>query len=468
MDSPTLTPKSDHVLKSPSRSQRSLCRIIVIVLLLLPSCLCCFPNNAEASSVKNGRLSLGIMTVTNVPEYIGKKGGVLVLWLYKGGPAERAGLRKFDIITRFNGQKVDDALSLSSLVESTIYGKDIQLTVLRDKKVLQIQITPTYYSDEELLKEKHAFDEYLRVNHDQFNREVREKRRENLQANRINTEDIISGRQHDTSVIHADNYNADSRDKQFGITPYVRRVINSNNSLTVLTNNIIMLYDHLMPLIKDENDKLQWLDSIKATFGQLNYPPGMSAESMYPYIISKRDELQKAYNERLVDIRAATESTSACHKYIQCVENTTNSSCYKYMSGTMAEAAGKVSSADPEGCLSYCLNKKFHISNDNTYTKNTPFEPTDHMFIWVGQITQKINDDYISIDQYSIVSNFEPIESIYKFAFTDIKKVYGGPFAENDSVIVMGQYHANITLKLNNGSEMLVPELYKCIVWIIK
>ncbi|HZX14148.1 MAG TPA: PDZ domain-containing protein, partial [Thermodesulfobacteriota bacterium] len=60
--------------------------------------------------------------------------GALVSDVTPGGPAQKAGIQRQDIITQFNGQAVNDMQELPKLVAATPPGKEVQLTYLRNGK----------------------------------------------------------------------------------------------------------------------------------------------------------------------------------------------------------------------------------------------------------------------------------------------------------------------------------------------
>ncbi|MCX5737415.1 MAG: trypsin-like peptidase domain-containing protein [Proteobacteria bacterium] len=57
--------------------------------------------------------------------------GALVTGLPKGGPAERAGLRRSDLITRVDGHKIRGARDVYAIVETAAPGQDLDIEVLR-------------------------------------------------------------------------------------------------------------------------------------------------------------------------------------------------------------------------------------------------------------------------------------------------------------------------------------------------
>lgn len=60
--------------------------------------------------------------------------GILVSGVIKGSPAEKAGLKKYDVITRLNGQAVSDSNQFRNQIALTPPGSEVQIEVLRDGK----------------------------------------------------------------------------------------------------------------------------------------------------------------------------------------------------------------------------------------------------------------------------------------------------------------------------------------------
>jgi serine protease Do len=92
---------------------------------------------ADSGKVTRGWLGVGIQPVT--PELAKSFGrtettGVLVASVSDGSPAERAGIKTGDIITEYDGRKVDRANDLPRAVAATPVGQNVKLTVVRDGK----------------------------------------------------------------------------------------------------------------------------------------------------------------------------------------------------------------------------------------------------------------------------------------------------------------------------------------------
>lgn len=72
---------------------------------------------------------------------LGTPQGALVTKIEKGSPAEKAGLREGDIITKLGDKKVTSSVSLPMLVSAMRPGDKAELTVIRDKKEIVVPVT---------------------------------------------------------------------------------------------------------------------------------------------------------------------------------------------------------------------------------------------------------------------------------------------------------------------------------------
>ncbi len=71
--------------------------------------------------------------------------GVLVMEVVKGGPAEKAGLLKGDVILDYSGAQVADAEDLRNRVATAAAGQEAKLTVLRKSQKLSISVRIASY-----------------------------------------------------------------------------------------------------------------------------------------------------------------------------------------------------------------------------------------------------------------------------------------------------------------------------------
>jgi serine protease Do len=91
----------------------------------------------DHGSVTRGWLGVGIQDLTpELAEYYGleEKKGVLVSQVFKGDPAERAGIKPNDIIVSVDGESVNTGRELSAKIADLEVGKSTKIAVIRDGK----------------------------------------------------------------------------------------------------------------------------------------------------------------------------------------------------------------------------------------------------------------------------------------------------------------------------------------------
>src|SRR5262245_12276061 len=99
--------------------------------------------------VANGQVSrawLGVTLADLTPEIaegfgIDARNGVVISSVLEGQPAERAGLRRNDVIVEFDGQPVSDLQKFRLKVADTPIGQKVPVTVLRDGKRMTVNVT---------------------------------------------------------------------------------------------------------------------------------------------------------------------------------------------------------------------------------------------------------------------------------------------------------------------------------------
>lgn len=94
--------------------------------------------------VRRGQLGVGIQRIDEgMKEQFGLKDtkGVFINQVRPGSAAEKAGLKRDDVIIAFNGEKVEDTNILRNRVAGTTPGTEVTLTILRDGKEEQIKVT---------------------------------------------------------------------------------------------------------------------------------------------------------------------------------------------------------------------------------------------------------------------------------------------------------------------------------------
>ena len=94
--------------------------------------------------VHRGMLGVGIQNLTEetAKQFNAKdRSGVLVSDVKKGSSAEKAGMKRGDIITAINGEKTEDSNVLRNKVAGTLPGTEIKLTVVREGKEMELTAT---------------------------------------------------------------------------------------------------------------------------------------------------------------------------------------------------------------------------------------------------------------------------------------------------------------------------------------
>ncbi len=108
------------------------------------------PSNMAKSVVeqllKDGKVHRGMLgiNIQNITDDTAKaldikdRNGVLVSNVKSGGAADKAGVKRGDIITSINGEKTEDSNVLRNKVAGTAPGTEIKLSIVRDGKELEL------------------------------------------------------------------------------------------------------------------------------------------------------------------------------------------------------------------------------------------------------------------------------------------------------------------------------------------
>ena len=102
----------------------------------------------KSGKVRRGQIGVTIQPMT--PELAAKFGlsevrGVVINSVTPNGPATRAGIRPGDVILALNGTPVEDGNTLRNQVASTAPGTEAKLTIFRDRREQEIQVTLSEY-----------------------------------------------------------------------------------------------------------------------------------------------------------------------------------------------------------------------------------------------------------------------------------------------------------------------------------
>lgn len=96
----------------------------------------------KTGKVRRGQLGITVVKLNSEPAKelgIKETKGVGVAQVQPGSAADRAGIRKGDVITSFNGVEMTDPNVFRNLVASTAPGTDVTLTIIRDGREQQIR-----------------------------------------------------------------------------------------------------------------------------------------------------------------------------------------------------------------------------------------------------------------------------------------------------------------------------------------
>ena len=101
------------------------------------------PELVSKGSVTRGYLGVNIQDVTDdLAASLKLKGakGALVAEVMEGTPAEKAGVKRGDVILAFAGKEIKDTHELTGLVAATPVGREVPLRINRDGKEMTLQV----------------------------------------------------------------------------------------------------------------------------------------------------------------------------------------------------------------------------------------------------------------------------------------------------------------------------------------
>jgi len=98
----------------------------------------------EGGKVIRGWLGVTIQSVT--PELakefgLDKSSGAIISDVFKASPAEKAGLKRGDVVLEVNGKTVKDAASLRNMVAQSRVGSNIRIKIMRENKPIVLTVT---------------------------------------------------------------------------------------------------------------------------------------------------------------------------------------------------------------------------------------------------------------------------------------------------------------------------------------
>jgi S1-C subfamily serine protease len=117
-------------------------------------------NTVMEQLLRDGKVHRGMLGVNiqNLTEDTAKAmelkdtAGVLVSNVKSGSAAEKAGIKRGDVITAINGEKIEDTNVLRNKVAGTLPGSEIKLTLVRDGNPMEVTATLDEFSVEDAAK----------------------------------------------------------------------------------------------------------------------------------------------------------------------------------------------------------------------------------------------------------------------------------------------------------------------------
>jgi serine protease Do len=102
------------------------------------------PELETKGTITRGWLGVSVQPMT--PELarsfgLGKQRGALVGDVAAQGPADKAGIKRGDVIVGYDGKKIDQSATLPGLVAATAVGKTVPVEVVRDGKTTTVNVT---------------------------------------------------------------------------------------------------------------------------------------------------------------------------------------------------------------------------------------------------------------------------------------------------------------------------------------
>jgi len=115
------------------------------------------PQLKSKGKVTRGWLGVVIQKITpEIAKTFGLKEteGALVSDVNEDGPAEKAGIKRGDVIVSFNGKAIKEVDTLPKLVGATEIGKKAKVGIIRDRKSLEMEVVIGELKDEKLQASK--------------------------------------------------------------------------------------------------------------------------------------------------------------------------------------------------------------------------------------------------------------------------------------------------------------------------
>ena len=97
---------------------------------------------ADVFTLGGARIGISVRDLEGADLKNAPSSGVLVDAVDEGSPAEKAGLRKGDVIVEFDGERVRSVRQFTRLVGETPAGRTVTAAVQRDGQRVSVNVTP--------------------------------------------------------------------------------------------------------------------------------------------------------------------------------------------------------------------------------------------------------------------------------------------------------------------------------------
>jgi serine protease Do len=97
----------------------------------------------KEGTVRRGFIGVQMGEVTpELVEYMGLPSaqGAFIMEVFQGSPAEKAGMRAYDVITEMDGQKIYSVVDVSKVIANSRIGKEVSTKVLRNGKAVTLKV----------------------------------------------------------------------------------------------------------------------------------------------------------------------------------------------------------------------------------------------------------------------------------------------------------------------------------------
>ncbi len=104
-------------------------------------------KNIAKTLIEKGKIERGVIGVsmrdmdTSAKKYYGRDGGAVIMDVIEGSPAQKAGLKRGDLVVSVNGKDVSSSGELKNTIGFLVLGSEVQLGIMRDKKPITVSVT---------------------------------------------------------------------------------------------------------------------------------------------------------------------------------------------------------------------------------------------------------------------------------------------------------------------------------------